>query len=204
MPFPRDTYRSSMHGDDHGTWRGKWPTNLTAGGANTAAHPDDDSRRDMFSPFGRGRTSTGGQINESSRPRRSSSAPPRIARSLKDTLAAHDKGGNDPYATPVVFGKKSSQAEEQQADRSFSAAAAGERSVVTDVPPQPSNSNSNGGARDISAAVAKWSSRSLAELMTSRSVSNGENKVKLSEVNNALTPAAAPQSVTANSDNQSH
>ena len=184
-----------MHGDDHGSWHSKWPANLTAGGARTAIQPEVDTRRDMFSPFGRGRTITSAQDESSSRPRRSTSAPPRIARSLKDTLVTRDKRGGDPYATPVIGVK--SQADEST-DRLYGGSSAvGDRSMVSDAP-LPNNNSSNGGTRDISAAVAKWSSRSLAELMTSKTISNGDNKVKISEVNNVLTPAGAPPSTAIN------
>jgi hypothetical protein len=183
LPFPRDVYRSSMIGNDHGSWRGKWPANLTTAGEMAAKNSDETMRREMFSPYGRGRGSDGGV-----RGKRSGSAPPRLSQSLNDFVKSKSEDPySTPYATPV--------ADQNKREDSFVIA---ERTIpknksIDIIPPKsldnsaipviPSSvvSNVSKSNRDISAAVSKWAAKSLAELVNMKgnvADSNGGTNVQ--------------------------
>ncbi len=167
LPFPRDVFRSSMNGNNHGSWNGKWPENLTNSGAKFQDEVLSD-RREMFSPFGRGRPYTKDSSN--SQVKRSSSAPPRTTKTLRESV--RDSGVNinsgkdatDRFKTPSGANLSVDNSHYLGMDISISSEMANQSNAQIN----KSVNIKQAPTRDISAAIAKWSSKSLAELMTSK------------------------------------
>jgi Ca2+-binding EF-hand superfamily protein len=171
MAHPRDQFRGSMS-NEHGSWNGVWPPNLSGAGHKAASSASvAEGRREMFSPYGRGRFGAaggGGGREAAGSHRRSGSAPPLSRKSLVDLV-----GGGDPYATPVstpsgrgAGGRPAAQDDAYVApahDRAYAAPAPAPAPAQQAArPPPPSD------ARDVSAAVSRWANKSLAELMAGK------------------------------------
>lgn len=188
MPHPRTVFRGSMV-HDNGSWNGVWPPNMT-----DAAHKASNNmsiseiRRDMFSPYGRG----SGVENRSGRSqRRAGSAPPALTRkSLSEFVSGESEStARDPYRTPVSSSYKAAPTNDSFASVPSVAPepeAAPTVAPVVSQPPRPVVRPADVRAppppsdvRDVSAAVSRWANKSLAELISGKSLgapptSNGE------------------------------
>lgn len=163
MPFPRDVFRSSMYGADHGSWNGIWPTNLTAAGKKSmSSRTVEDLRREMFSPYGKGNGHLDPRSQESNpsvgpaRRRRAGSAPPSLTRkSLSEFVGGES---TDPYKTPVG-GNRTQVADDGKPETAPAPLAAPVLNAI-DRPIAPIRDT-----RDVSAAVKRWANKSLADLL---------------------------------------
>ena len=154
-----------MTSDGH-SWNSVWPPNLTeAAHAPANTQTAAESRREMFSPYGRGSRHVDPRTSSTvKKPKRSGSAPPALSRK---SLSEFVSGGvvnsdSDPYKTPVNSSREVLTKETAPIVAPTAPAA---------IQPVKATFAAVGDVRDVSAAVSRWANKSLAELMAGKGVS---------------------------------